>query len=110
MRCTNRPFLYIFTAILTCLSLVGCSTGFALPFDPDSQTGSFNILSTGSGSDIKPFAADICVCDNDFEELKFAIEEAEAGGLFDATDAETVYAKNVHAKLNPASLTKVITA
>ena len=60
--------------------------------------------------EVKPFAADICVCDNDFEKLSLAIDEAEAGGLFDATAAETVYAKNVHARLNPASLTKVMTA
>ena len=42
--------------------------------------------------------------------MSLAIDEAEAGGLFDATSRETVYAKNVHQKMNPASLTKVMTA
>ncbi|MBQ8007329.1 MAG: D-alanyl-D-alanine carboxypeptidase, partial [Lachnospiraceae bacterium] len=81
-----------------------------MPFDPDSSENAVNITSAGTNSDIKPFAADICVTDNDFEKMTLTIDEAEAGGLFDATSAETVYAKNVHKKLNPASLTKVMTA
>ncbi len=80
-----------------------------MPFDPDSSDVSFNINTTATDS-VEPFAADICVTDNDFEKLSLSIDESEAGGLFDATDSETVYAKNVHAKLNPASLTKVMTA
>ena len=81
-----------------------------MPFDPDSQVAAFNI-STGEKTDmIKPFAADICVTENNYEELTLHIDESNAGGLFDATDNETIYAKNVHEQLNPASLTKVMTA
>ncbi|MCR5688104.1 MAG: serine hydrolase [Lachnospiraceae bacterium] len=89
--------------------LTACSGRVPYPFDPDSGNAAVNI-STPSSSALEPFAADICVTDNDFEALSLAIDESEAGGLFDATDAETVYAKNVHEKLNPASLTKVMTA
>lgn len=109
MKCTNNTLYAIFFA-LTVLSLTACSSKLQMPFDADSADSSVNITLTGSDSDIKPFAADICVTDNDFEEMSLAIDEAEAGGLFDATSAETVYAKNVHKKLNPASLTKVMTA
>ena len=35
---------------------------------------------------------------------------AEGAGLFDITNYETVYAKNVHEKLYPASTTKILTA
>lgn len=80
------------------------------PFDPDSSGNTFNISSGGTSESVKPFAADICVTDNDFEKQRLAIDEAEAGGLFDATSCETIYAKNVHKSLNPASLTKVMTA
>lgn len=108
MRCTNR-YIYIISCTLL-ISLTACSSKLTMPFDPDSSENAVNITSASTNSDIKPFAADICVTDNDFEKTTLTIDEAEAGGLFDATSAETVYAKNVHKKLNPASLTKVMTA
>ena len=92
------------------LLISACSGSVQFPFDPDSTDAAFNIMNSATGSSIKPFAADICVTDNNFEALSLSIDEAEAGGLFDATDSETVYAKNVHKQLNPASLTKVMTA
>ena len=110
MRCTSRSFFICILTIIS-LSLTACSQGLPLPFDPDSASGEFNIRSGGGAAgSVVPFAADICVCDNDFDELSLAIDESEAGGLFDATDKETIYAKNVHKQLNPASLTKIMTA
>lgn len=38
------------------------------------------------------------------------MSEAEAAGLFSLGDKQTLYAKNVHERLYPASLTKVMTA
>ncbi len=108
MRCTSRSAAAaVITVISLCLS--ACS-GLQLPFDPDSTETQFNINTYASSVDVKPFAADICVCEDDLNELTLEIDEAAAGGLFDATAHETVYAKNVHEKLNPASLTKVMTA
>ncbi|MBO4904398.1 MAG: D-alanyl-D-alanine carboxypeptidase [Lachnospiraceae bacterium] len=100
------------TALLSVIAIIltACNNGVQFGFDPDSSDAKFNIVGSSASSDIKPFAADICVTDNNFEAMTLAIDEAEAGGLFDATDAETVYAKNAHNKLNPASLTKVMTA
>ena len=37
-------------------------------------------------------------------------DRATAAGLFDIDSGNVIYAKNVHEKLNPASLTKVLTA
>lgn len=108
MRCTSKAAVCaVITAISLCLS--ACQS-LQLPFDPDSTDSQFNINTYASSSQVKPFAADICVCENDFDAISLTIDDALAGGLFDATDAETVYAKNVHEKLNPASLTKVMTA
>ena len=98
-------------ALTASLLLPGCSyNSIPFAFDPDSDAGAFNIRTQTEASQIKTFAADICVTENDHEAMTLAIDEAEAGGLFDATAAETIYAKNVHEKLNPASLTKVMTA
>ncbi len=109
MRCTNKAKLAVFSVVISLL-ITGCSSSVRFPFDPDSASGAFNINSKPSKPEVKSFAADICVCDDDFDSMRLSIDEAEAGGLFDATAAETVYAKNVHEKLNPASLTKVMTA
>jgi D-alanyl-D-alanine carboxypeptidase (penicillin-binding protein 5/6) len=38
------------------------------------------------------------------------MSQATAAGLFDIASGEVIYAKNIHEKLNPASLTKVLTA
>ncbi len=110
MRCTNRSLGLIGIILIISILLTACSSQLSDPFDPDGSVSSFNIKNAAPLPDVKPFAADICVCDNDFEKLSLAIDEAEAGGLFDATAAETVYAKNVHSRMNPASLTKVMTA
>ena len=110
MRCTNRSLALIGIILIISILLTACSSQLSDPFDPDGSVSSFNIKNAAPLPDVKPFAADICVCDNDFEKLSLAIDEAEAGGLFDATAAETVYAKNVHSRMNPASLTKVMTA
>ena len=110
MRCTSKPVIFICAALTASLLLSACSQSVQFPFDPDSTEGTFNIVNSASSAQIRPFAADICVTDNNFEELSLSIDEADAGGLFDATANETVYAKNVHKQLNPASLTKVMTA
>lgn len=111
MRCINDAKLHVTAAVLTAaLALSGCYGRPDLAFDPDEGDGNFNISTQDASLNVKPFAADICVTDNDFESMSLAIDEADAGGLFDATSAETIYAKNVHKQLNPASLTKVMTA
>ena len=110
MKCTNRPFKIIGVSLIISILLTACSQSLTDPFDADSAVSSYNIKNAGALPDVKPFAADICVCDNDFEKLSLVIDEAESGGLFDATAHETIYAKNVHAKMNPASLTKIMTA
>ena len=38
------------------------------------------------------------------------MSEAEAAGLFSLGDKQTLYAKNIHEQLYPASITKVMTA
>ncbi len=109
MKCTSKTSVICFVLALT-LPLCACSSSVRFPFDPDSNEKTFNISNVSGQTDVVPFAVDICVTDNDFEQMMLSIDEADAGGLFDATDKETVYAKNVHQRLNPASLTKVMTA
>lgn len=57
------------------------------------------------------FASDLCVAASDISEgTEVDMSRATAAGLFDVSGCNTVYAKNVHKQLYPASLTKVMTA
>ena len=53
---------------------------------------------------------DLCVANEDITDDSVDMSLAESAGLFDITNHETVYAKNVHEKRFPASTTKILTA
>ncbi len=110
MRCTSNAVKAAAAAVIISLFLSACAGSLSFPFEPDSVESTFNISSGADSASVKPFAADICVTSNDLDAQRLSIDEADAGGLFDATSNETLYAKNVHKSLNPASLTKVMTA
>jgi len=58
-----------------------------------------------------PFAKDLCVVDEDIlEGTHVDMAQASAAALFCINNSQTIYAKNVHEKLAPASLTKLMTA
>lgn len=58
-----------------------------------------------------PFASDLCVISTDYMEgTTVSVETEAAAGLFDVNHNKVIYAKNIHERLNPASLTKIMTA
>lgn len=52
----------------------------------------------------------LCIANEDITSADVDMTQAEGAGLFDISNHETVYAKNVHEKLYPASTTKILTA
>ena len=57
-----------------------------------------------------PFAENICVVTEDVTDGMDISGDSGAAALFAIDTNEVIYAKNVHAKMHPASLTKVMTA
>lgn len=57
-----------------------------------------------------PFADDLCVVTSDILSGSVDMSNASGAGLFDLNGERTIYAKNAHERLYPASLTKVMTA
>ncbi len=55
-------------------------------------------------------AADLCVTDRDIGTEELQLETLEGAALFNVNETETIYAKNVHERLYPASTTKILTA
>lgn len=90
----------------------GCGQAqFVMPYSADSEVSSFRIVNLEDERGIStPFAANLCVADSNIGSEHVDMSAASGAGLFDIKNCTTLYAKNIHGKLYPASLTKVMTA
>lgn len=98
------------------LVLSGCGkTDYSFPYSAESSVTGFQMVSLGTDSVVDSFAQDLCVVEdsgnvNAQSVPSVSSKELISAGLFDVNNHETLYAKNVHEKMYPASLTKVMTA
>ncbi len=91
--------------------LCGCKGKYDMPYTVNSDSSSFRIVNREEAvASAIPFASDLCVVDGNVTLENVDMSKATGAALFDVNSKETVYAKNVHDKLYPASLTKVMTA
>ena len=114
MRCTSRKRIGI-GLLCSFLLLVLCGCGdmeYTFPYSVEYGVSSFQVVQTDLSSHADPFAQELCiVVDNTPEEvLTVDVSGASAALLCDLNNTEVIFAKNVHEQLNPASLTKVMTA
>lgn len=120
MKCINKykPKI-VWTRKITALSVIlimfactGCGRAvYDMPYTADSEVSSFRIVNLEENNGIAdPFANGLCVVDNDVEAEGVDMSRASGAALFDLNRGDTLYAKNVHEKLYPASLTKILTA
>lgn len=107
MKCINKRYAYLIINSILVLSLCGCGKDkLALSYE---RAITQNALTQDQMAD--PFASDLCVISGDYlEGTDVSIEETSAAGLFDVNHNKVLYSKNIHERLNPASLTKVMTA
>lgn len=113
MKCTNRNPKRTVTAMLLMLVIIltGCgSTKYDMAYELNNDVTSFQLLSITNQETLEPFAADLCVVNKDVKPAGIDLSEAGAAALFDLKNLDTLYAKNVNVQINPASLTKVMTA
>ena len=114
MRCTSRKrkqTLALGLSLLLLFSLTGCgSKGYSMEYDGDYAASAFRFESGDHGSRADSFAKDLCVGNEDVSVNSVNTSESEAALLCDLNGGEILYAKNIHEQLNPASLTKVLTA
>jgi len=108
VKCISKFFAYIIISSMFLIPLTGCGKKeLALAYERTAN------IPTARAADQRTdtFASDICVVNGNITEgTDVAIEEQSAAGLFDVNKNEVIYAKNIHERLNPASLTKVMTA
>ena len=111
-KCRNKSI-----AVLLCTAMVFLNTGCgADPVNiPDSyklNSDIFGLLhsQTEEISENHLMSTSICVANDNIDISEVDMSLAEAAILCDVNDCETVFAKNVHTKLFPASTTKILTA
>lgn len=106
MRCTNKLLRALSIVLLGIFCVTGCSglsysSKYTVSSSPDDNRKTLYYPT---------FASDLCVADEDINGSDVEITEVASAGLFDLTKKETLYAKNVNMQVQPASLTKVMTA
>lgn len=120
MKCTNRignnKKHYIGNFLVLCILggiLTGCGNkAYDMAYTPEHPVSSYRIDAAEKNVDTAvPFASEICVVDGDVSaNTEVDMSQAGAAALFNISDNQTIYAKNVYEKLAPASLTKLMTA
>ncbi|MDE6639863.1 MAG: serine hydrolase [Acetatifactor sp.] len=114
MKCTSRRYMAVILCLLAVMSCVlsGCGNlAYDMAYSADSNISSFNVISGQDTGTAVPFSSNLCVVKDDVSEGTDAdLSKATAALLFSLDDNRAIYAKNVHNTLNPASLTKVMTA
>ena len=121
MKCTsNLKKKFLARAACVCLlfsvsagTLGGCGNK-EIPFayNPNYEVSSYRVVNEVSSVVASSFAENLCVVNSDVGTDNQAVDmtEATSAGLFDLNSNKVMYAKNIHERLQPASLTKIMTA
>lgn len=105
MKCTNKKLLTIVTAFLCAAQVTACgSSSYDIPYTADGFYSSVSSVMADT------FAADLCVVGSDITDSQVSMSSNSCAGLFDLNNKETLYALNVNEQVDPASLTKIMTA
>ncbi len=116
MKCINRNkvrYRLSALAVMVTVLVTGCgSDPYDMAYKLNNDVSSFQITGASMAQEtLTPFASDLCVAgESDIATSLVALPEVGAAALFNQKSLETVYAKNVNEQLNPASLTKIMTA
>lgn len=112
MKCINKLTYVVSCIMLPVIVMSGCSAkSYSFGYDRTRNRSNFSTAVQEQGQAMDAFSADLCVATEDVTEgSSVDMTNATAAGLFDMNNSNVIYAKNIHEKLNPASLTKVLTA
>ena len=110
MKYINKSFLCL--GVGFAVFMAGCnSASIHVPYKLDSDVSAFSITNHNDDVKIDSFASALCVGNaNIFAGTSVNMEEATAAALFDVNNANIIYGKNIHERLAPASITKILTA
>ncbi len=106
MRCTNKLLRAFTLVLLGVFCITGCSgltfsSKYSVSSSPEDNRNNLYYPT---------FASELCVSESSFNQDAVDLAQEANAGLFDVNRKQTLYAKNIHDRVNPASLTKVMTA
>ncbi len=112
MKYTNKKRSMLAVALCLLILLTGCGElPYEMVYDPDYPVSSFRVVTNDRYAVAESFAAGLCVTAGSVtENTTFVPDDIGSAGLFDLNQSRVIYANNIHGKLYPASMTKVMTA
>ena len=113
VKCTSKRSIrrIIAVSLAAASVLTGCGgSKYDMAYELNSEVSSYQLLNISNQETLEPFAADLCVANGDVKKVGVDLPDVGAAALFDLKDLDTLYAKNVNVQVNPASLTKIMTA
>ena len=110
MKYINK--LYLIILIISSIIFCGCSSpNITVPYKINSDISAFSIVTQSDDIKMDSFASNLCVGNaNVTKNTAVNMSEATSAALFDVTNSNIIYGKNMHERLAPASLTKILTA
>jgi D-alanyl-D-alanine carboxypeptidase len=100
----------LMAAVVCALFLNGCGKTTALEDAFTADRPGLGVQNRSEDSDITYFAENLCVTDEDVDEIDADTSDSLAALFFHLDTKEVLYAKNIHERLYPASTTKIMTA
>lgn len=80
------------------------------PFQASAEVTGVLTTPESEGARAESFASNLCVTAGEVSVDGISLQYAEAGALMDLSEKNVLFANNVHERLYPASLTKIMTA
>lgn len=94
-------------AMILVLQCTGCSS--AITYEPTGNLSAY-VDTMQTAEPLTGYAADLCVTEGDTMPAGELAHVPEVAGLFNVTDKQVLYAKNIFQQVEPASITKLLTA
>lgn len=110
MKCINNFKKISCLLLVSVFLLTGCGSqkNFLIPYDADNYSCGIGGEETMSVADT--FAHELCINNENTNDKNIDISNTEVAGLFDLSNKKVICAQNLHKQMNPASLTKIMTA
>lgn len=113
MKCLNKRILsLLLVGVFFSLTLTGCqSSDIDIPYGMLNNNDDYSITSKSNSHYVPMFAEDLCATDVDVVDTSTIDMNSVLGaGIYDVNSKQVLYSYNATRRLNPASITKIMTA